>query len=80
MNIICKGIFDADQSVDDPKAKKFATFAQNFEPYLKDSKKCKADEIEKDSLKAKKELNVNKLMFENIMKSDPDVEDMQFGK
>ena len=27
MNIICKGIFDADQSVDDPKAKKFATFA-----------------------------------------------------
>ena len=31
-------------------------------------------------MKAKKELNVNKLMFENIMKSDPDVEDMQFGK
>lgn len=38
------------------------------------------EDIKKDSMKAKVDLRSNKNMFEMILKQDPDIEDIPFGK
>lgn len=61
------------------KDEKIAEFKSEFEVIGKTLKSSLKD-LKKDINTAKGTLNTNTKSFENILKLDPEVEDIQFGK
>lgn len=69
--MLCLKLYEEDNS--------FIEFKSKFE-YSYAAHKCIVDDIKKDAAKAKVDLKSNKNMFEMVLKQDPDVEDMPYGK
>jgi len=61
------------------KDPEFINFKAQFQESY-DSIKCVVDDIKKESAKAKVDLNTYTNLFELIKKTDPDVEDVKFGR
>jgi hypothetical protein len=69
--MICTKLYEEDPT--------FADFKTKFEfSYM--AHKCVVDDIKRDCLKARMDLKSNKGMFDMILKQDPDVEDLAYGK
>jgi len=71
LQILCKNHFEEDPS--------FADFKQDYSNCYA-GLKCIAEDITKDSVKVGKDLQTHKGLFEMILKQDPDVEDLPYGK
>jgi hypothetical protein len=69
--MICKKLHDEDAS--------YCDFKMDYE-YCYAAHKCIIEDIKKDCNKARNDLKVNTGMFQMVLKQDPDIEDLPFGK
>jgi hypothetical protein len=69
--MICTKLFEEDATYCDFKMDYDNCYAAH---------KCIIEDIKKDCNKAKNDLSVNKGRFEMVLKQDPDIEDLPFGK
>lgn len=85
LQFICYSLHQEDldkeekDKVEIPENDKFINFKADFDDcYF--CLKVAFDDVKKDTNKAASQLTANKNQFENLLKIDPDIEDLPFGK